>query len=242
MFVRVIDVIGRVRIAFAVTAVAAMLQALYHPSKATIYGPMGIELTTFLLFGLIKVLGFLTLSLLCARVLCMPDAVGGNVRKADTYLLALLSGTLSLAVCVFLGMRAIQADAFVDRWGTGLPQAVAGAIMVALFFLVTAPLSKRQYYDMAVIANLGGAELIKIRDKPVYNSQFVRALAKYVALYFLPLFGVYVLIAKISSGKSIPVVASLANAAITCALAVASGYAIAAALRAMSVHRINVES
>ena len=231
MILHVANVLPRVRIALAVTVMAAALQAMYHPGKATLYGPLGLELTTFLLFGLLKVLGFMTLSLLCARSLYIQETRESDLRKADTFLFAMVMSVLLLALYVFAGMRAIQSEAFVSRMGTWIPQGIAVAIMIVLFFLCCMPYYRRQYYDMAVIVNVGIKQLEIIRQNPDENSRFVRTLSRKCALYLLPLLVAHIFVLKISVRSHMPIATSLADGFVTCALALTLGYAIASSLR-----------
>lgn len=234
MILHVANVLPRVRIALAVTVMAAALQVMYHPGRATLYGPLGLELTTFLLFGLLKVLGFMTLSLLSARSLYIRETRESDLRKADTFLFAMVMGALLLALYVFAGIRAIQSEAFVSRMGTGIPQGIAVAIMIALFFLSCMPYYRRQYYDMAVIVNVGTKELETIRQNPDENSRFCRTLTRKCALYLLPLLAAHIFVLKMSIRSHMPIATSLADGFVTCALALALGYAIASSLREMA--------
>lgn len=235
MMLNVANVLPRVKIALAVTALASTLQVIYHPGKGALYGPLGLELTTFLLFGLLKVLGFMTLSLVCARTLYVQRTGDSDLRKADMFLFTTVMGALLLALYVFAGMRAIQSETFVSRIGTGIPQGIAVAIMMALFFLSCMPYYRRQYYDMAVIVNVGTKELDIIRKNPDKNSRFAKTLAKKCAIYLLPLLGAHILVLKMSIKSHMPLATSLTDGLVTCALALASGYAIASTLHEMAV-------
>ena len=228
------NMLSRVKIALAVTAMASTLQVIYHPSKDTLHGPVGGELTTFLLFGLLKVLGFMTLSLLCARALYTRKTLDGDLRKADMFLFAMVMGALLLALYVFAGMKAIQSEAFLSRWGGGTPQSIAIAIMVAAFLVLSIPHYRRQFYDMAVIVNAEAKELAKIRNDSEKNSRFVKTLAKKFAIYLLPLLGVHIFILKMSAKTTVSIASSLADGFVTCVLAIASGYAIASTLQEMA--------
>ncbi|WP_375398869.1 hypothetical protein [uncultured Sphingomonas sp.] len=143
-------------------------------------------------------------------------------------------GALLLALYVFAGMRVIQSEAFVSRMGTGIPQGIAVAIMIALFFLSCMPLYRRQYYDMAVIVNVGTKQLETIRQNPDENSRFIRTLTRKCALYLLPLLVAHIFVLKMSIRSHMPIATSLADGFVTCALALASGYAIASTLREMA--------
>ena len=217
------NMLSRVKIALAVTAMASTLQVIYHPSKDTLHGPVGGELTTFLLFGLLKVLGFMTLSLLCARALYTRKTLDGDLRKADMFLFAMVMGALLLALYVFAGMKAIQSEAFLSWWGAG-----------TAFLVLSIPHYRRQYYDMAVIVNAEAKELTKIRNDSEKNSRFVKTLAKKFAIYLLPLLGVHIFILKMSAKTTVSIASSLADGFVTCVLAIASGYAIASTLQEMA--------
>ena len=235
MILQMANVLLRVKIALVVTAMASALQAIYQPSKVDLYGPMGQELTTYLLFGLLKVIGFLVLSLLCARALYPQRAIDNNLRKADTFLFAMMMGTLLLAVYVFAGMRFIESEAFIGRWGAGIPQNIAAATMFAVFLAASIPYYKRQCYDIAVIVNVGTDELTAIKGNSRKNSQFINTLILKFSLFFLPLFGLHILLlVKISADKHFSIVTPFADALVTCAMALTFGYAVAITLRAMS--------
>jgi hypothetical protein len=228
---RAVNILSQVKIALAVTVVAATLQALYNPGKAVILGPPGAEQTIYLSFGLFKVFGFLTLSLLGARALYLQQTERNNLRKADLFLFAMLIGTLLLAVCVLAGMKVIQSEAFIERWGVGTPQSVAAATMFALFFMASIPFYRRQYYDISAIMNVKNSELALIRGNLQENRRFLNTATKKFSLLFLPLFCAHIVILKTSADSNLRIAASLADGLVTCAMALALAYAIAAAQR-----------
>ena len=228
---RAVNILSQVKIALVVTLVAATLQALYNPGKAVILGSPGAEQAIYLSFGLLKVFGFLTLSLLGARALYLEQTEQNNLRKADLFLFAMLIGTLLLAMCVLIGMKVIQSEAFIERWGAGTPQSVAAATMFALFFVASIPLYRRQYYDISAIMNVKNSELALIRGNLQENSRFLNAATKKFSLLFLPLFCAHIVILKTSADGDSRITASLADGLVTCAMALALAYAIAAAQR-----------
>jgi hypothetical protein len=229
MLLRAVNMLSQVKIALAVTVVAATLQALYNPGKAVILGPPGAEQSIYLSFGLFKVFGFLTLSLLGARALYLQQTKSDNLFKADLFLFAMLIGTLLLAVCVLFGMKVIQSEAFIERWGVGTPQSVAAATMFALFFVASIPFYRRQYYDISAIMNVKSSELALIRGNLQENSRFINAATKKFSLLFLPLFCAHIVFLKSSADSESRITASLADGLVTCAMALALAYAIAAA-------------
>lgn len=224
----------RIRIALAVTAAAATLQAVYHPSKSVLYGPLNGELMTFLMFGLIKVLGFGALSLLCARELCHQLSQDRTLRKADTFLFAMLTATLLLALYLFVGVRTIRSEVFIAQFGAGTPQAIAVAILAVLMIAIITPYYRRQYYDQAIIINVGADDLQRIQGDRNANSLFVKTFTKKLAFAYLPLLAVHVYIVKNLLNDRMFIAPPIADGFVTCALALILGYAIAATHREMA--------
>lgn len=236
MIGKVTGAMSRTKIALAVTFVAATLQLAYRPGKDILYGPFSIELGVFLCFAFMKVAALAVLGLLFARELYSDAPQNTTLRKANKYLFLMLLGCLALAFYLLLGLRLIRSESFIAQFGSGMPQAIVIVTMIIMLLAAFAPLYHRQYHDLATIINAKAKDIDMLRKNKTANGQFLTLFSKKLAYLYLPLFGVHIVIVKFLLNDSLVLISYVADGIVTCALALAMGYAIAAAHRELSAN------